>query len=268
VTKLLAFLKRDFQIEASYRVGLVTQLVWVGLSACSYYFLARFVGSALLPGALTAYGGDYFAFILVGVALDTFHTTFLDAFSRSVRDAQLAGTLETLLTTQTSLSKIVVFSAAYRFVVAFLVVLLYLGVGWSSSAAQDRGVNWLLAAVVLFLAVLVFASLGILSASYVIFFKRGSPVPLLLGGLSWLIGGILYPISVLPAPLRTMSSLLPMTHAVEGLRSALLRNAGWGEAWPSVGPLLLFAALLLPASLASFEFATRRARVDGTLGHY
>lgn len=98
--KPLAFLKRDLLIEVSYRFSFVFQVVSILLSIASYYFLARFIGSSLIPG-LDAYGGDYFAFVLIGVALYDYLTTSLDAFSRSIRESQLAGTMEALLSTQT-----------------------------------------------------------------------------------------------------------------------------------------------------------------------
>ena len=72
-------------------------------------------------------------------------------------------------------------------------------------------------------------------------FKRGNPIVWLFGGLSWLLGGVLYPVSVLPWWLSRASALLPITYTIEGLRAALLREAPWSELWHSVGPLMLFA---------------------------
>jgi ABC-2 type transport system permease protein len=84
--KLIAFLKRDFLIDTSYRFSFVFQLFSIFLSLASYYFLARFIGNISLPG-LTAHSGDYFAFVLIGVALNDYLATSLDAFSRSVRES-------------------------------------------------------------------------------------------------------------------------------------------------------------------------------------
>ena len=112
MSKLLAFLKRDLRAELSYRFSFLFNVLAVFLEIASYYFLARFIGTAV-PG-LGLYGDDYFAFVLVGVALHHFLATALAAFSRSIRESQLAGTLEALLATQSSLPTIILSSAAYR----------------------------------------------------------------------------------------------------------------------------------------------------------
>jgi ABC-2 type transport system permease protein len=121
---------------------------------------------------------------------------------------------------------------------------------------------------ILILAVIVFSGIGILSASFVMVFKRGSPIAWLFGGLSWLLGGVLYPVTILPEWLQQVSRLLPITYAIEGMRAALLRAAPWPELWSSLGALLLFAFALIPLSLLSFQYATRHARIAGTLAQY
>jgi ABC-2 type transport system permease protein len=265
--KLLAFLKRDFLVEASYRFPFVFQVAWTLFSIASYAFMARFIGSATLP-ALGAYGGDYFAFVVVGVALHDYFMTAMDAFSRSIRDAQLAGTLEALLATQTSLPTIIFASAAYPFLWRSFNVVLYLAIGVGFFNLHLVPENWAAAALTLILSVVAFSGLGILSASFTMVFKRGSPIVLLFGGLSWLLGGVFYPVTVMPAWLQRVSALLPITYAIEGMRACLLGAGRWSDLWGSLGPLMLFACVVFPLSLVSFHYATRHARMTGTLAQY
>ena len=265
--KLLAFLKRDLVTEVSYRFSFLFRLLSVFSSVASYYFLARFIGNSSIP-ELNAYGGDYFAFVLVGVALSDYLSTSLDAFSRTIRDSQLTGTLESLLSTQTSLSTIILCSAVYPFVWTSFHVLLYLFLGVGIFGVHFTVGNWLAPVVLLLLAIVVFSGLGILSASFIMLFKRGSPVAWLFGMVSWLLGGVMYPVTVLPTWLQTLAALLPITYAIEGMRAALLRGATWHELWPSLGALLVFAIIALPLGLVSFQYATRRAQITGTLGQY
>ena len=86
-------------------------------------------------------------------------------------------------------------------------------------------------------------------------------------GISGLVGGMMYSISVLPAPLRFLARLIPVTYSLEGMRAALLAGAGWRQLWPSLGALLLFAAILIPLSFLVFAWALRRTKVTGTLTH-
>ncbi len=118
-----------------------------------------------------------------------------------------------------------------------------------------------------FVAVLAFAGLGIISAGYSILFKRGNPAKWLVLGISGLVGGMMYPVSVLPGPLRYLARLIPATYSLEGMRAALLAGSGWRELWPSIAALLLFAAVLIPLSFLVFAWALRRTKVTGTLTH-
>jgi hypothetical protein len=106
---------------------------------------------------------------------------------------------------------------------------------------------------------------GIISASYTILFKRGNPAKWLVLGISGLVGGMMYPVSVLPGPLRFLARLIPVTYSLEGMRAALLGGAGWRELWPSIVALLLFAAILIPLSFLVFAWALRRTKVTSTL---
>ena len=267
VRKPLAFLMRDIRIESSYHFSFAFQIVTIFLSVVSYYFLARFVEGRVIS-ELDLYGGDYFAFILIGVALHNYLTTSLHAFSRSIRESQVAGTLEALVSTQTSLPTILLSSSLYPFVWTSCGVGVYLGLGVGLFGIQLASGSWLVAVSILMLSILVFSGFGILSASFILVLKRGSPVAWVFGELSWLLGGILYPVSVLPEWLQAFSACLPVTYAIEGMRAALLQGGSWPAVQASLGPLALFACIVLPVSLGSFQYATKHARMAGTLAQY
>jgi ABC-2 type transport system permease protein len=107
---------------------------------------------------------------------------------------------------------------------------------------------------------------GILSASFVIVFKRGDPVSWAIDALTFLVAGIFYPVEVLPATLQPVASLLPATHALRALRRSLLQGAGPAELASELGLLAFFAALLLLLSGFSLRIALKKATRDGTLG--
>jgi ABC-2 type transport system permease protein len=90
----------------------------------------------------------------------------------------------------------------------------------------------------------------------------------IVGSLSLFLSGVLYPVAVLPGWLRAIGRLLPLTHALEVLRGALLLGAGPAELGDAMLALLLFAAALAPVGAGVFAYALRRARRDGSLGHY
>jgi ABC-2 type transport system permease protein len=124
-------------------------------------------------------------------------------------------------------------------------------------------------ALVLFvLSVLAFAGIGILSATFALVFKKGDPLLWVVGGLSWLLGGVFYPLEVLPPLLRQAAALLPITHALSGMRMAILEGASLAAVTPQIAALSLFAAIGLPVSLLLFLAGMRWTRASGSLGHF
>jgi ABC-2 type transport system permease protein len=117
------------------------------------------------------------------------------------------------------------------------------------------------------LTVLCFLSVGILLASFILVYKTGSPFGWILGTVSGLPGGVVFPVALLPPRIRWVSSLLPVTYALDGMRKSLLASAGFAEVLPDIAALAVFNIILLPASLLAFRMAVRKAKKDGTLSH-
>jgi ABC-2 type transport system permease protein len=172
-----------------------------------------------------------------------------------------------MLVTETPLTMILVASAAYPFVLLAVRTVIYLAWGALLFHFPIREANWLGAAIILVASILAFTGLGVISTSYLLLFKRGNPARWLIVGASSLLGGMMYPVSVLPVPLQWMARVLPVTYSLEGMRRALLEGARFAQLWPSVRALLLFSIVLLPLSSAVFAWALRQTKITGTLTH-
>jgi ABC-2 type transport system permease protein len=261
--KALAFIRRDFLIEASYRLNFLLSFAGVVFSVAIFYFLGKIVD----PAYVEEYADDYFSFVLVGMALAMYLRTGLGSFAESVREEQMMGTLEAMMSTPTSLTAIILSSSLWRFlftsvsVLAFFVVGAFFGVSFA-------GANILAALLLLLLTVAAYAALGIVSASFIIVFKRGDPINWAVSSLSILLGGVFYPYSILPGWLRFFSRLLPITWALDGIRGALLKGEGFSDLWQEFLALAVIAAVLMPLSLALFRLAVHHARRTGTLVKY
>jgi ABC-2 type transport system permease protein len=265
--KLALLFRRDFTVARSYRAAFVIEIFQALFGSASFYFLSRFVDSPKLDRSLPP-GANYFSFALVGIAFFDYLSIAISTFDASLEEARQNGTLENLLVTQTSLPVILAGSSLYPFALLSLHTAVYIGWGAVLFGFPLRGANWLGALLVLGASVLAFSGLGILSASYLLIFKRGNPVTWAILGLSTVVGGMLYPISVLPAWLQGVARLIPVTYSLEGMRAAILGHASTRELWPSIAGLVLFAIILLPISFAIFSWALRRTKITGTLTHF
>jgi ABC-2 type transport system permease protein len=118
------------------------------------------------------------------------------------------------------------------------------------------------------LTVVALSSIGILSASFIMVFKRGNPINFLIGSLSTLLSGVYYPVTVLPAWLQVAARFFPLTYSLEAMRRAVLTGAPLSALLREVLLLAAFAILLLPLGLLAFRYAVRQARRDGSLAQF
>jgi ABC-2 type transport system permease protein len=256
-----AFFRRDFRNDISYRLSFFLEIINILLTLTSFYFLSKLLGERV--------SGRYapFPFLLLGMAVNGYMTTAVYCFSQSIRGNQQVGVLKAILAAPLSPLGFLFFSSLYPLFRAAVDAMVYLAGGML--LGLSLGQMSLLPALVLFgLSILAFSSIGILSATFALVFKRGDPLLWVIGGLSWLLGGVFYPAEVLPPVLRQAAALLPITHALSGLRMALLEGASLAAVSPQIGALSLFAAIGLPASLLLFLAGIRWTRAVGSLGHF
>jgi ABC-2 type transport system permease protein len=264
---LVAFVRRELAQVSRHRFQVLTRTAGFAFAVVSLYFFSRFVGAA--PNRyLAAYGGDYLAFGLVGLLLTELQYVGVTSLGQRVRLAQLMGVLEAELATPAPAWMVLGAAPFYEFGAAILRSAVYL-VGASLLLGVSFGrAHPLSVLLVVPLMLMAFVGLGLLTAAGTMLTRRSNPVAMVLGAASVFLSGVLYPVTVLPPWLQSVGRLLPLTHALEALRRALLAGASPGELLPSLGVLALFGFVLTPAGLGLFVYALRRARFDGSLTHY
>jgi ABC-2 type transport system permease protein len=264
---IFAFLKRDWLQESSYRFSFILQFVGIFFSVTMFYFISDLFGHAAAP-YLTPYGADYFTFVLIGIAFSGYFSIGISSFSQKIRTAQTTGTLEAMLSTPTHYSAIIFASSLWDYLVTTVRVFVYIAVGVLLIGVSFTNANYFSALVILFLSIITYSSLGIIAASFIMVLKRGDPVTWLISSISSLLGGVYYPVAILPEGLRWLASLIPVTYSLHGMRLALLQGADISELSTEVLVLILFSSILLPLSLITFQYSVKRAKIDGSLTQY
>jgi ABC-2 type transport system permease protein len=261
--KLAAVLRRDFLSAIRYRTGFVLTAAGTLVELAAFYYLARAVGPGFQPD-----GMSYFPFLIVGTGFYTFLLMSINAFLRAVQEAQQSGTLEVLMSTATPAPVSIFLSAVSSFAGSTLQLVFYLGAGWLWFGGGFAGVNVIGCLTIFFLSLAIAGSIGMITAALQIAIQKGSAVVWLLGSGAWFLTGTLFPVTALPKPLRSLSGMIPITHALSGMRLALLQGATFSQLSGEVGVLTLFALALLPLSFIIFSHTVCRARQQGTLSFY
>lgn len=250
----------------SYRFQLVLSLVRTSFFLLIFFFIADLI-TGLGSSYLDKYGGDYFPFVVVGLALNTAIGAGLYGFAGAIAGEQAIGTLEPMLTTPADPFTIFLASTVSRNITALIWPLVYLVAG----GIIIGGFNWSGIPVFLFagaLTVISYSGIGMVSAAFTLVVKRGNPINLFFGTLPALLSGVYFPVEILPGWLRSIGRAIPLTHGLELSRTALLPGAANERVFGGFLFLFVFAAVSLPAGYFSFKYALKRARRDGSLSHY
>ncbi|MCI0634855.1 MAG: ABC transporter permease, partial [Actinobacteria bacterium] len=181
---------------------------------------------------------------------------------------QEQGTLETLLVAPRDPRLLLVCGAVWPFLFATAQLVVYLVLGvvlFSADLPLDRIV---LAGGMTLLTILVFSSLGLAAAAVIVVTKRVGPLLAMASAVFALFGGVLYPISVLPGPLRIIARMLPMSYGLEGVRLSFVDDLPAGAITRDAIVLVVASAVLIPLALQLFEWGVNRARRTGSLAQY
>jgi ABC-2 type transport system permease protein len=257
-----AFLRRELATYASYRAKLSLGLASVFLSLVTFIFVGKVVASAG-SGFVERYGMAYSTFAVLGILVHSMASAGLHSFRSAVRREQLQGTLEVMFATRLPVPVLVALSGSGELLLAVaggacMVAAAAVVVGFHLCLSPVLG-----ASVVLY--VLVMCGAGLASAGFVLVFKEGEPVSWALGAATGLLGGVCFPVDLLPHWLQVAAGFLPTTRALSVVRSSVC-----GTAAPSGS--LTFLALAAAASLTggflALVWGSCRAKRAGTLGHY
>lgn len=257
-----AFLVRDVRVVRSYRAALLGQVTGTLLFLASFAVVAPIV----TDGFADEHGAGYVAFAAVGIAVTGALLSALQAFSESVREAQLEGTLETVLMAPVRREAVVAAMGAYPLLAGVGAAALTLVVATALAGGFD--VHPASAALALVVSVAAFAALGLLAAAAVVVVKRGNPLATLVGMAGAVTAGAYAPVDTFPGWLQGVAAANPMTYALDAWRAAVLRGEGPGAVAGDLAVLAAVAVVLGPLSWWALRRAIDVARRDGTLVTY
>ncbi len=263
--KAAAFLKRDLQDRLSFKFQSLLDGVSITAQCWIFFYLGKFVHSSLMPE--NAPPLDYFAFLLIGTAVAGYQFSALSSFSLAMHKEIGLGTLEAIAMTPTTPLTIIFSGALWSFLAATARMGFYFLMGFLFFGLHILFFHPLAIFCAVILTMAALSGLGMISAAFVLVYKRGDPVSYTLNGLTRLISGVYFPLSILPGWLQKIASFLPMTHALNLMRGLLIEGKTVADLKSSFLSLVGFALLFLPAGLWIFHRAVAQAKREGSLSY-
>lgn len=263
-----AFLWRDLLFETSYKLQSLFRLASIFFQILVFYYLAGMVGGESTREHLAPYGGDYFTFTLIGLSFSGLFNAGLVSFTTAIRQQMMVGVLEAMAVTPIRSVSLLFYSLLWPVGFELFKALVYVAAGALWLGARVELVRLPLFVLTLALSMVVFGALGIIAGSLIIYFKRGDPLAWFISSLTGLIGGVYFPISVLPGWLETVARLVPVTYALDALRASLIPGADASLVGNNLLALAIFAVILVPGACYAASTVVDKARRRGNLGIY
>lgn len=263
--------RKEFTVLIRYPTWIAGLLLWPVIFPASYVFLARAMSG---PGneAMAAFGHragteDYVGYIIFGTTMWMLLNSVLWTLGSHLRQEQVRGTLEATWTAPASRVGMLLGTAGLQLVQAATTVavsLLMVKLVWGFELVGSLS---LLAGLVL-LSLVPVIGLGILFASFVVYFKEVNAMVFLVRGVFMVFAGMTYPVEVLPPWMQKVSELLPLTYSIRALRAVGLSGADRAAVQSDAAALVVFSFVFLALGLGAFRVVERAARRAGSLAHY
>ncbi len=264
ISKIYAFVYiRGFKVWSSYRTQVIlTVLSWT-LPVFTYYFVGTSLGNKVVEDIHVP---DYTSFFVIGLAFQGYVSSVITTISQRIRNEQLYGTIEYYVLSKSGVLSFLIYSALWGFTVNTVNAVIILTVGYLLGVVYK--INLL--SVLIIVILLISSTLGIafMSAAFTMIIKQGNPISFFFSTFTTLLGGVVFPVTIMPTQITYISYALPLTWALEGLRNSMLYGYGIFQVARCVEILLLFNAILIPLGIALYTLAFRKAREKGTLSEY
>jgi len=270
LAKSVHFLKRYIRFAFAFRLDLAMTLLGLLATTTMWAVMAGLVGPAAAPRlSAHGYGDDYFSFLLLGLMVNSYLWIPLRKLYSALQSQWGSGWLDFMLLTPSSPLSHLFGPQSYDFFMATVQVSFQLTVGYiffgfeASPTANIPG-----ALLVLILGLLSMVGWGLLAASTFTLLNAkggGNPVAWFLTTFTPLLAGVYYPPELLPGWLRTVSYLLPHTHAMKGIRKALLEGATIKTLLPSITALITLGAIIVPLGYLAFKHSIKKGKKDGSI---
>ncbi len=255
-------MRRDAILFVSYRTQVVSQFLGPLFTITLFYYISHIITAKTIRSP-----GGYFGFVIVGLVIVQILTISLGILPVTVRQELVSGTIERFLVSAHGPVNGILGTMLFPLINAMLTGALMLGFA-TLIFGLPLATTAVLAIPVSLLGMLAFTPFAFILVSLVMAFKQvSSATQFIIAGVA-IVGGLYFPIAVLPGWIRWASEVQPFTPAADLLRHLLVDTPLAHSAVVDLLKLIGFAALLLPAGFMLLRVAIRYGQRTGTVAEY
>ena len=258
----IGVVRRDATIFFTYRAQVITQVLGMLFQLTIFYFISKLLRSPRFSSPEA-----YFAFVVVGLAIVQTLIITLGLTPGQVRQELVAGTMERFIVSAfgatNGIASMMVFpiiSGLATGAVMLGIAALVFGLPLAATAP--------LAIPVAVLGSIAFMPFGLALVGVVVMFKQATAgTQFVTSGIA-IVGGLLFPLALLPSWIRWAGNVQPFTPAADLLRHLLVNAPLQQSIAVDLLKIIGFAVVLFPVALVFVARAVRFAQRRGTIFEY
>lgn len=258
------FLRLDFIQAISYPLSFAMSQVAVLVPVIIYFFVAQ-----LLVRPPSSVGGDYFTYVVIGLAGFGILGGGLRGFGSRLELALQQGQFEAMLIEPIKWRLLPFAMTQWSLILGTILGLIVLAFGGLLGAEYAlAGIPSAMAIVAL--AMVASVAIGALSASLLLLAKRSRNVLALYTLAASILSGVFFPVEMLPEAVQKLSWVIPHTYAINALRGVLMAEPPQDamSLTTSLIALLIFNVIVFPLAIWLFGRSLEEGRKYGMLGSY
>jgi len=260
LNKLGAFLIRDLKISLTYKFNLLIQLV-------SLIFVLTIAFFSLQDNIKGEINLSYIHFFLNLASID-FMLSAISVFSTEVRTAQILGTFEAMLLSNTSFFTVIFSSYARTLLRCIARTITYFFVCKIFFYAEISFIDMFIVVVSLIYNSIPFIAFGLISVSFIVAFKVGNIANFFISLFAIFFSGIFFPISSLPLFLQSIGNANPLKVGLETTKILIKDNFVFLDLLPYLIITTIEIILLFPVGIILLNYGLKLAKKNGNLSFY
>ena len=267
IRKISVFVVRDFRVIFTYRLAFAMSFISILFNFFYMVLFGSMFKSGVIP-ALSAYGGDFVAYILVGSVGWGFLWAILGGTSQSMRQEMELGTLESIFLTPTSIYTMIVAYTICGAIFGLLSIVVLVVFGYFLFGISVFANATLFTLLIFILSAIMMTGFGMILGGLTIWIKYIGDTVSLLQSIAMFFCGVYFPIYVLPGVLQSIAKFIPFYYSIEGLRLSLIPNTPTSEIIEHVIILTLCCILSVSTGIYTLHKGLKKAKKDGSLSFY
>jgi ABC-2 type transport system permease protein len=259
-----AFVERQTNLWKRHWAWEIVWLVYGVVNTLAVTFIAKELTNEGVVSGREA--NDLILFLLIGTLVWAYLSAVLDDISLVITWERWEGTIEHTLMAPVPRVAHLVGTAVFGVLHALARTTLIMAISLPFFDIDLSRADWLTVVVVMAAGSLSVVGLGILTGVLPLLYpERGEQLSFLVQAVVLLVSGVYYSVDTLPGWLAAISHVSPATYLLRSVRDAAIAGATVTDVAGDIVTMLLFAAVLVPGSIAVFSAAERWAKRTGRL---